>query len=239
MRTIRPAIVAASTATALLGAVTTAVADPPEPAPVTYQSVLTGDSVVTTLTNGTFALSGDGSSVAVRDASGRSMDSLPTVASLDGRQFTIRQDISTDGRVLTSTPDAEAVARQEIHPIASPLENQLAMNDLINSVSIGTSVGSLVGTAVGAVIGIGVGVAMAGASCAVLSIGCVVTVLPIVSMVGAVGGLAGLVIGGGPTAAAALFEYVTVLRTAPGASKYAPQLQGKPGMPHNADEETR
>ncbi|MFJ9367636.1 hypothetical protein ACIRRA_24890 [Nocardia sp. NPDC101769] len=243
MNTRRTTALAAFTSAAVIGGLVTSVsasAAPPATAPaVSYSATPTGDSVTTTLDGGTFTLSPDGASVLIRDVAGQLLDSLPTALRLDGHQIAIDQRISPDGRSLVSTPDWDAVRHEDIRPVAAPLENQLAMNDLINSVSIGSSIGSLIGTAIGAVVGVGVGFAIAGASCLVLTLGCALVVLPVVTLVGGVGGLVGLALGGGPTAAAALFDYFSVLRAAPGESKYAPYLpnHGRPAA--SATEETR
>ncbi|WP_433567146.1 hypothetical protein ACQP1O_19340 [Nocardia sp. CA-151230] len=233
-------VLATFTTAAVIGGLATCVnasadpapaAPPADSAPVAYHATPTGDSVTTTLDGGTFALSPDGASVLVRDVAGQVLDSLPSAVRVDGRQIGLTQQISGDGRSLVSTPDWEAVRHQEIKPVASPVENQLAMNDLINSVSIGTSIGTMVGTAIGAALGVGVGVAIAGASCLVISLGCVVAVLPIVTLVGGVGGLVGAIVGGGPTAAAAAFDYITVLRSAPGESKYGQYARDRGAVP--------
>ncbi|WP_433563070.1 hypothetical protein ACQP1O_37605 [Nocardia sp. CA-151230] len=244
MNTRRTTALAAFTSAAVIGGLVTSVsasAAPPAAATpaVSYSATPTGDSVTTTLEGGTFTLSPDGASVLIRDVSGQLLDSLPSALRLDGHQIAIDQRISTDGRSLVSTPDWDAVRHEDIRPVAAPLENQLAMNDLINSVSIGTSIGSLIGTAIGAVVGVGVGFAVAGASCVVLSLGCALVVLPVVTLVGGVGGLVGLALGGGPTAAAALFDYFSVLRAAPGESKYAPYLPNHGQPTATAPEENR
>ncbi len=228
----RATLTAAIAATGVIVSATTAGATPgTAPPPVGYHATLTDGTVITTLDNGTFAPVADQAAIAIRDAAGRVLNSLPLTFVIDGQRVPIDQQISEDGHTLRLTPRADTVDRTALQPVASPLEDQLAMNDLINAVSIGTSIGSLIGTAIGATLGIGVGLAMAGASCVVLSLGCVVAVLPIVTLAGGVGGLAGLVLGGGPTAAYALYQYVTTLRAAPGQSKYAPNLAGKPGIP--------
>lgn len=226
--TLTAAVLAASVVTSTA---TAAAAPDSAPLPVTFQANVIGDAVVTTLEDGVFALTEDRQAIAVRDAAGHTLDALPLAFTLDGQRLPLQQQITDDGHTLRLVPDLNGLDRAALKPVASPLENQLAMNDLVNAVSLGTSIGSLVGTAIGAVAGIGVGIALAGASCLVLSIGCVVTVLPIVSLVAAAGGLAGLVLAGGPVAAAAAFDYWTTLRAEPGQSKYAPQLQGKPGVP--------
>ncbi|WP_067814706.1 hypothetical protein [Nocardia inohanensis] len=236
----RATLTAALLATSIVTTTATAGATPQsEPEAVTYHAGLEDRSVVTTLDHGRFTLAEDQRSVAVVDIAGQVLDALPLSLSLDGQQLPIRSQVSEDGRTLRLTPDVSAIDRTALKPVASPLENQLAMNDLINAVSLGTSIGSLIGTAIGAAVGIGVGFAVAGASCLVLSIGCVVAVLPIVSLVGAAGGLAGLVIAGGPTAAYGLYEYVSTLRADPGQSKYAANLQGKPGIPAAATDAPR
>ncbi|MVU76946.1 hypothetical protein GPX89_06765 [Nocardia sp. ET3-3] len=232
LATLTTAVVAAG----VVGAAATATAAPETAPPaVGYHSDLDGNAVVTTLTDGSFALSGDRQSVAIRDIAGRTIESLPLSFTLDGQHLPLVQQIADDGRTLRLLPDLTTLDRTALKPVASPVENQLAMNDLINSVSLGTSIGSLIGTAIGAVAGIGVGVAVAGASCLALSLGCVITALPIISLVAAAGGLAGLVLGGGPTAIAAALTYFSVMQAAPGTSKYAPYVQGRTGDPAPAN----
>ncbi|MET9492457.1 hypothetical protein [Nocardia sp. NPDC006630] len=195
--------------------------------PVGYRVVVDGTDVVATVESGSFADAGDGQAVVLRDSAAASVETVPLFYSLDGSRHPIRHHISDDGRIVRLTPDTTGVDRGALQPVASPMENQLAMNDLINSVSIGTSIGSLIGTVVGAVAGIGVGFALAGASCLVLSLGCVVAVLPIVALTAGVGGIAGLALGGAPTAAYSLFEYVRTLQAPAGTSKYGDYYQGR------------
>ncbi|MFD4407774.1 hypothetical protein ACFWPH_33945 [Nocardia sp. NPDC058499] len=197
--------------------------------PVSYHASIVGGSVVTRLDSGAFEVDDTAGMVAIQDSVGERIDALPLNYSVDGQQLALRHEITADGRTLTLTPETAGLDRTALKPVASPLENQLAMNDLINAVSISTSLGTLVGTAVGALAGIGVGLVLSGASCAVLSVGCVVAVLPIVSLTAGVGGIASLIIAGGPVSAAAAFEYVTTLNAPPGATKYADQTRGKPG----------
>ncbi|MFJ9371235.1 hypothetical protein ACIRRA_43480 [Nocardia sp. NPDC101769] len=218
-RTLMTALLAAASLELTVAAVVRAEPDA-APTPVGYHALVDGGDVVATLDNGSFADSGDGQAVLVRNAADVALDSVPLSYSLDGSRHPITRQISADGRSLRLTPDTSHVNLAALEPVASPVENQLAMNDLINSVSIGTSVGSLIGTAIGATVGVGIGFALAGASCVVLSLGCVVAVLPIVALAGGVGGLVGLTLGGAPTTAFALYEYVRTLQSAPGQSKY-------------------
>ncbi|WP_327138924.1 hypothetical protein [Nocardia sp. NBC_01327] len=225
--TLASAVLAASVVTSTA----TATADPEATTPaVSYHSNIVDSAVVTKLDNGSFTVAEDKQSITVHDAAGQALESVPLSMTLDGQRFPLAQEIADGGRTLRLIPDLTKLdTHTALQPVASPLENQLAMNDLINAVSLGTSIGSLVGTAIGAVAGVGVGLALAGASCLVLSLGCVVAVLPIVSMVGAVGGLTGLIVAGGPTAAVAAFNYWTTMHAEPGQSQYAPSVQGKPG----------
>ncbi|NKY46274.1 hypothetical protein [Nocardia cerradoensis] len=221
----------AAVCAATLAAAGTAAADP-APAVVSYHAETTDSrSVTVELTHGTFAVDPDGTAVTIRDEAGRALYALPLAYAIGDQRMPIREQIGEDATTLTLTPDTAGVRRDALTPVASPLENQLAMNDLVNAVSIGTSVGALIGTAVGAVLGVGLGIALAGASCAVLSVACVVAVLPIVSLAGAAGGVAGLVLGGGPTTAVGLYRYVTTLLAPPGTSEYASDLRGRPGVP--------
>ncbi|WP_228003180.1 hypothetical protein [Nocardia australiensis] len=230
MKFSRSTFIAALAATGIVSGATTAHADPHQPRTVvSYHAAVVDRSVVTTLDHGTFAVTDTGGSVAVRNAAGELLDTLPLTYTLDGQRLGLRQQISRDGRTLTVMPDTTGLDRTAPRPVASPVENQLAMNDLINAVSISTSLGTLVGTALGALAGIGVGIAISGAACAALSLGCVVAVLPIMSLAAAAGGITGLIIAGGPTSVAAAFDYVTTLNAPPGTSKYAEQTQGKPG----------
>ncbi|MFR9749691.1 hypothetical protein ACL02S_01500 [Nocardia sp. 004] len=219
-----PIALAVIAGAAIASTTSAASAEPPTQAPVSYHSTIDGLSVTTTLDNGTFAATARPGSIAVQDAVGTELDTIPLTFALDGQQLPIDYQLSADRRTVTLTPDITELRRTELHPVASPLENQLAMNDLINAVSIGTSIGSLIGTAIGAVAGVGIGFALAGASCLVINLGCVVAVLPLVTLVGAVGGVTGLVLAGGGSTAYALFDYVTTLQAPPGQSKYAQHL---------------
>ncbi|NKY43716.1 hypothetical protein [Nocardia cerradoensis] len=246
---VRKTTIAAVMAAAVVATATaTAGADAPAPAPgsvsapqaqgVHYDARIEDKTVVATLADGgTFVAAGD--SISVRDAAGRTLESLPLSFSFDGERRPIRQEISADGSTLRLTPDvAGLVVRPQVKAVATPLENQLAMNDLINAAAFGLTIGSLVGTVIGTVLGAGVGFVLAGASCVVLSLGCVVAVLPIMALVAGVGGIIGLDIGGAGGVIPAALNYVNTLNAPPGQSIYAsqiPALAGNaPGAPQPA-----
>ncbi|MFE3101117.1 hypothetical protein [Nocardia tengchongensis] len=229
-RRMSPVVIAAVLATAGVAASGNATASPGSTAPVDsthYQGAIVGDSVVATVGDGKFVQDTDTETISLRDSSGATIDSTPTAYVLDGQRYPIATQISADGHTLRLTPQLPAnTGGPAVRPVASPLENQLAMNDLMNSVGFGLSTGTLVGTIVGAVIGVGAGLAIAGASCLVLSIGCVLTVAPLMSMMGAAGGVVGLALGGAPGLLQGLWNYYTTMQAAPGESQYASQLPG-------------
>lgn len=174
-------------------------------------------SLTGTIDNGRFALVGR--DLVVRDNAGNDIGTVPLDLDIGGAVHAIGQRISDDGRALRITAPPLA-----LKPVASPLEDQLAMNDLINSVNFGMSAGAIGGTAIGALIGTGIGILAAGAACAVISIACVLTVLPIVALVGGAGGIIGLAVGGGPGVLVGAANYIQTMLAPPGQSKYASQI---------------
>ncbi|MEV0366774.1 hypothetical protein [Nocardia fusca] len=190
---------------------------------VHYTARLDGLAVVTTVEDGArFTIDGD--TISVRDSTGQVLQTLPVTFTFDGQQRDIAHEVSADGTVLRLTPDTKDLkVRSEAQPIATPLENQLALNDLINAASINMTIGSLIGTIIGTVLGIGVGFVMAGAACLVISLACVVTVLPIMALVAGVGGIIGLDIGGAAVIPAVM-NYVNTLNAPDGTSIYASQI---------------
>jgi len=199
-------------------AATTAYAAP-EPASPVLHYVIDRDAHTLTgnIDNGRFMLVGR--NLVVRDNAGNDIATFPVDLDIGGVVHALGQQISNDGRSLRIIPAATA-----LKPVASPLENQLAMNDLINSVNFGMSAGAIAGTAIGALIGTGVGVLMAGAACAVISIACVLTVLPIVALVGGAGGVIGFAVGGAPGVLVGAANYLQTMLAPPGQSKYASQI---------------
>lgn len=207
------------------GVTTAAPVSPSAPVPVYGAKVVDG-GVLATVRNGAFAVAAPGRGVRVHDRTGRVVASLPAVFTLNGLPHPIREDVSADGHTVRLTPVlARAERRTQVaQAVASPLENQLAMNDLINDVNLGISVGGLLGTVVGAVAGVGIGFIVSSASCVALSLGCVLVVMPVMTALGAGGGVVGLAVGGAPGLAAGLWNYVGTLVAPPGTSIYASQI---------------
>ncbi|AHH21503.1 hypothetical protein NONO_c67360 [Nocardia nova SH22a] len=138
---------------------------------------------------------------------------LPTTFALDGVTHRIDARIGEGGRTLTLTPEIAA------RPVASAMENQLALNDFATLMSRGPVVGTVIGTVVGALVG-----ALVGAStCLVVGPACIATIPAAILAFAGGGGVAGTVLIGGGTLAVGLWNFLTVLQAAPGQSSYAGQ----------------
>lgn len=219
-RTIATAALAAAVTVAGTGIAQAHPGAPASPG-VSYRAQLVDKTVVTTIENGAFAVAGD--TVAIRDLAGATVASLPLSYELGGQRHPVRHDVSRDGRTLRLTPDTAGVSARSAQAIASPLENQYAQQDFLGTLGVGTTVGSLVGLAIGAAGGVVLGLA----TCFVLTVGCIVTILPIVATAAAVGGIVGTIVAGGPTLIGAGWKYINTLNAAPGQSPYADMLKIK------------
>ncbi|MCU1640477.1 MAG: hypothetical protein JWN03_752 [Nocardia sp.] len=176
-----------------------------------YRAGLVGDSVVTVLDNATFTVGPDSQSVSVRDIDGRDILTLPLTFELDGARHPILQQISDDGRTLALTPDTG------LRPVASPMENQRALDEFAANMSTGTLVGTIGGFVVGALVGAAIGLG----SCLVVGPGCLATT-PAAIMAFAGGGmLVGTMGLGGAALVNGLWKYLTTVQAAPGESSYA------------------
>ncbi len=209
MNSPRTAFAAAMCACAVTVTAAAANAEPAEV--VQYRASVVADSVVTTLDHATFALEPGGRAVAVHAADGQQLLELPLAFLLDGQLRTIQQSITGDGRTLILTPD------NGIRPVASPMEDQLALNDLATNMSTGPLVGGLVGAVVGALVGAVIGLG----SCLVVGPACLATAPAAIGAFAGGGGLLGTLLVGGAAMADGLWKYVTTLQAAPGESAYA------------------
>ncbi|MBF6137990.1 hypothetical protein IU501_34025 [Nocardia otitidiscaviarum] len=187
---------------------------------VSYSVKLADKTVVATLRNGTFELTEqEGATpeepkqtiVNVKDVSGATLIAFPLEFSATGTEIPVKPEIKEDGKVLAVTPEkpeglqpiAAAVAPVAAAPIASPMENQRAMNEFSSKFGLATAIGGFIGTAIGLLVGCFAG----------LGIGC----LP-----GAgIGGIIGTIIAGGPTLVAAGVELLQTLQAPDGTTKWA------------------
>ncbi|MFI6571233.1 hypothetical protein [Nocardia fluminea] len=184
----------------------------PEAPPVSpsYASAVVGDSVVTVLGDALFTVTADGRAVEIRTLADQPVLSLPTELLLDGTRHPIRYQVLDAGRALVLTPDTG------LRPVASAMENQLALNDFaagMAKVPLGTIAGAVIGALVGAVIGLG--------SCLVVGPACLATAPAAIGAFAGAGGVLGTLIAGGAALADGLWKYVTTVQAAPGESAYA------------------
>lgn len=172
-----------------------------------YQTQLVGDTVVTTLTNGTFELAGG--AVDIKDAAGSTVVELPLAFAQDGLSFPMPAAVSADGATLSLTAVKNvAAATPVLHPVASLTENQLAMQNFSSQFGIATAIGSFVGLAVGGAIGL---IGFLGGAFGFATV-------PLAATVGAI---IGSLVVGGPALVVAGVDLISTLTAAPGTTKWA------------------
>ncbi|MBF6528838.1 ammonium transporter [Nocardia asiatica] len=171
-----------------------------------YEARLIGNKIVTTLTAGTFDVRGD--AVDIKDAAGNVAVTLPLAFRQDGLEFPMPHAVREEGRVLELTVVKDAAqARPAATPVASPFENQRAMDAFLAQFTIATAVGGFIGTVIGALVGltgliggpIGIGTVLAGAG---------------------IGGIIGTIVVGGPALIIAGIDLISTLAAPPGTTKW-------------------
>ncbi|MGW4713574.1 ammonium transporter [Nocardia sp. NPDC004260] len=171
-----------------------------------YQAQLVGDKIVTTLTAGTFDVRGD--AVDIKDAAGNVAVTLPLTFRQDGLEYPMPHLVRDAGRVLELTVVKDAAqAHPAATPVASPFENQRAMDAFLSQFGIATAVGGFIGTVIGALVGltgliggpIGIGTVVAGAG---------------------IGGIIGTIVVGGPALIIAGIDLISTLAAQPGTTKW-------------------
>lgn len=174
---------------------------------VGYRAQLVGNTIVTTLDNGYFQLSGD--TVDIKDSAGNTLVNLPLTVRQENTEYPLPHTIRDNGRVLelTAVKDA-AQARPAATPIASPNENYRAQNQFLSQFSIATAIGGFIGTVLGALVGLTGIVSGPGVIASVLA-------------GAAIGGIIGTIVVGGPTLIIAGIELINTLNAAPGTTKWA------------------
>ncbi|WP_431963878.1 ammonium transporter [Nocardia sp. bgisy134] len=175
-----------------------------------YEAKLIGDTIITTLTNGSFELTGN--SVAIEDSAGNAVVTLPLSVRQDGLEYPLPHKVRDDGRVLELTAVKNAAQARPVQatPVASLMENQQAMNAFASQFGIATAVGGFIGTALGALIGL-TGI--------ITGPGVIASVITGAS----IGGIIGTIIVGGPTLVVAGIDLLSTLTAAPGTTKWTDQ----------------
>ncbi|MFD4462748.1 ammonium transporter [Nocardia sp. NPDC058480] len=183
-------------------------ADPVTPN-VEYRTELVGNTVITTLTHGTFAITGG--AVDIRDEAGATLMSLPLSVRDGSFEYPLPHKVSEDSRVLELTAVKDvATAKPNLTPVASPAENYAAQANFASTFGLATAVGSFVGMAIGAVIGLVIGAAAGG-----------VGALPGLITGASVGGIIGSLIVGGPTLIVAGMDLINTWTAPPGTTQWA------------------
>ncbi|MFI5780299.1 ammonium transporter [Nocardia sp. NPDC051570] len=178
---------------------------------VRYEAKLVGNVVETTLDGGFFQVADDQQTVAVKDTTGNTLVILPLSFRQDGLEYPLGQQVRDSGRVLDLTVVKNAAAARPAPtatPVASPAENQRAMDAFATQFGIGTAIGGFIGTAVGAVAGAVIGLAGGPLDLAAIVTGA------------AIGGIVGTLVVGGPTLIIAGIDLINTLVAPPGTTKW-------------------
>ncbi|MGW5572458.1 ammonium transporter [Nocardia thailandica] len=178
---------------------------------VEYRAELSGNTVVTTLTHGTFQVSGN--AVEVKDEGGATLLSLPLSVRDGTLEYSLPHAVRDEGRVLEITA-VKDVARSvpNLTPVASPAENYAAQANFASTFGLATAIGSFVGMAIGAGIGLVLGAAAGG-----------IGALPGFALGASVGGIIGSIVVGGPTLVIAAVDLINTLAAPPGTTQWAQQ----------------
>lgn len=215
-----------------------------EPAPaaapqdIKYSVKMVEKTIVTKLLGGTFDLTkveeiAEGATeptttevATVKDAKGDVVMTLPMNFSVAGIDVPVKPVVKEDGAVLELTPERPAnlpegtqVNAVAIKPIASPVENQRAMNEFTTQFGLATAIGGFVGTAVGVIIGGAIGVALGAIQCATLVL-CIAAIPTFVALAG-IGGVLGTIAFGAPALGVAGLDLLNTMQAAPGTSKWS------------------
>lgn len=207
---------AATVAVALLSGAGAAHAGTPD---VGYETKVVDGKVVTTLTHGTFVTATDQRTVEIRDEAGTTVLTMPLSFRQDGMEYPLSSRVRDAGRVLeltvvkdpaTARPVAATprkAAPATAAPIASPAEDQKAIDSFRAKLGFATAVGGFIGSLLGGAVGL-LGI-----------IGGPTVIASVIAGV-AFGGAVGTLIAGGPTLVAAGLDLLSTLTAAPGTTKW-------------------
>ncbi|GGK58294.1 ammonium transporter [Nocardia camponoti] len=188
----------------------TAAAEPTTP-DVGYRAELVGNTVITTLVNGTFELTPDG--VEIRDKSGAALIAMPLSVRDGTFEYPLPHAVRADKSVLEITAVKDvAKAVPNATPVASPAENLSAQSNFSSTFGLATAVGGFIGTGIGAVIGFTVGLLFGG-----------IGAIPGLITGASVGGIIGTLVAGGPTLVIAGLDLINTYNAPPGTTKWAPK----------------
>ncbi|MBB5914098.1 hypothetical protein BJY24_002965 [Nocardia transvalensis] len=217
--TIRSGVVAALT---VIGALAvgfgTAHAAPAPDRQIGYSAAVAGETVTTELTGGTFELvDSPGATpdaprtlVDIKDSAGVVALEFPLDFRAGGLPVPVRPVLRDGGRVLELI--VEKAAGAPVAPVASPIENDRAINDFTSKLGVAAAIGGLIGAVVGGAVGCVVGIFFL----------CV----PGVVVGGVIGGALGAIAGGGPSVVANWVELMNTLQAPDGTTPWADRQDG-------------
>ena len=208
----------------LVTAVVTAFAATAEAAPqrapaATYDASWNASALTLTVHNA--SVSTDNGNLTIRDIAGAELFRMPLTYRNEFRQFPI--DTRTAGNKVTLIPSRDAARSSALNPteveklrgvarhnVAAPQTRQerddQALTRFQSQLSAGMSIGTLVGTVVGAIVGGVIGCVI---GLVAVVVGCLVGVAP----AAAIGGIAGLALGGGGALIAAGVHYFETINS--------------------------
>ncbi|MEV0249488.1 hypothetical protein AB0H76_23005 [Nocardia sp. NPDC050712] len=197
-------------------------------------------TVVTKLLNGTFDLSkveeiADGAVeptttevATIKDRAGNVVMTMPMKFSVAGIDIPVKPVVKEDGTTLelvperpANLPEAQPINSVALKPVASPIENQRAMNEFTTQFGLATAVGGFVGTAVGAIIGGGIGIAIGAIQCATVVL--CIAAIPTFAALAGIGGVLGTIAFGAPALGLAGMDLLNTMQAEPGTSKWSDQ----------------
>ncbi|MFF2553841.1 hypothetical protein ACFVUS_22790 [Nocardia sp. NPDC058058] len=205
-------------------------------------------TIVSTLKNGTFELAQvDGATkedpkqtiVNVKGPDGVTAVSFPLNYSVAGTKIPVAAALKNDNKVLELVPEKPAgfdaaalpvfntptvaVAQEKpiaaAQEIASPVEDQRAMNNFTTQFGLATAIGGFVGTAVGVVIGGAIGIALGAIQC--MTIVLCLTAIPTFVALAGIGGILGTIAFGAPALGVAGMDLINTFQATPGTSKWS------------------
>ncbi|MBB5914097.1 hypothetical protein BJY24_002964 [Nocardia transvalensis] len=204
---------------------------------VDYATKIVDRTIVTRLKGGTFELVDKPGAVSERvldlkDETGHVALEMPLNFRLSGVPVPVAAAVKEDGRVLEITPEQPADVDRvhpvtSVHPIASDLENQRAINDFVTKMSLGAGIGTVIGAVVGVAIGVVLGVPIGAAvGCAVDAATLCVPGLVVGAVAGPILGafalgVIGAAIGSGPTVTSSGVDMLNTLQAPPGTTPWA------------------
>ncbi|MET4165666.1 MULTISPECIES: glycine zipper family protein [Gordonia] len=208
----------------LVTAVVTAFAATAEAAPqrapaATYDASWNASALTLTVHNA--SVSTDNGNLTIRDIAGAELFRMPLTYRNEFRQFPI--DTRTAGNKVTLIPSRDAARSSALNPteveklrgvarhnVAAPQTRQerddQALERFQSQLRTGISVGTLVGTVVGGIVGGVIGCVI---GLVAVVVGCLVGVAP----AAAIGGIAGLALGGGGTLIGAGIHYFQTINS--------------------------